>query len=71
MALATGARTLYPSFGRPTPGEMYMALRSGTVRTVEDSISRIEGRRNTVLYNYRTGRATQKLPFPVERLPEQ
>jgi predicted DsbA family dithiol-disulfide isomerase len=71
MAIATGARTLYPSFGRPTPGEMYMALRSGTVRTVEDSISRIEGRRNTVLYNYRTGRATQKLPFPVERLPEQ
>ena len=48
-----------------------MALRSGTVRTVEDSLSRIKSRRSTVLYNYRTGRATGKLPFPVERLPKE
>ena len=70
-AIAVGARTLYPSFGRPTPGELHMALRSGTVRTVEDSISRIKGRRSTVLYNHRTGRVSGKLPFPAERLPKE
>ncbi len=70
-AITVGARTLYPSFGRPTPGELYMALRSGTVRTVEDSISRIKSRRSTVLYNHRTGRVSGKLPFPAERLPKE
>ena len=71
LAIAIGARTLYPSFGRPTPGELYMALRSGTVRTVEDSLSRVKSRRSTVLYNHRTGRATGKLPFPADRLPKE
>ena len=71
MAIAMGARTLYSSFGRITKGEMYMALRSGTVRTLEDSISRIKSRRSTVLYNYKTGRATGNLHFPIERLPKE
>ena len=51
------------------PGELYMALRSGTVRTVEDSLSRIKGRRTTVLTT--PDGPTGKLPFPADRLPKE
>jgi hypothetical protein len=72
QAIAVGARTLYRSFGPPGKGgELYMVVRSGTTRTAEDSIASVRGRRSTELYNYKTGRATGKLPFPTERLPKE
>lgn len=43
----------------------------GRTKTAEESLAALKSRRATLIYNQRTGRATPKLPFPLERLPKE
>jgi protein-disulfide isomerase len=69
--VAAAARLLYAPGARPTPGEVYLVLRSATIQSAEDAVARVKGRRSTVLYNHRTGRASGPLPFAADRLPRE
>jgi RNA polymerase sigma factor (sigma-70 family) len=77
LAGAVSFMYMVPGGSRPGgPNEQYLVLRGsvgGTERgqNAEGAIAAVKSRRNTVLYNVRTGRANAPASVPAERLPKE
>jgi RNA polymerase sigma factor (sigma-70 family) len=70
--IAEAARALYADDGgRTSTAELYLLLRDSPRASAADSIARLESRRRSLLFNHRTGRPTNALPLPFERISQR
>jgi RNA polymerase sigma factor (sigma-70 family) len=74
-AVAAAARYLYAGAGAiGQPDAIYLPLRNPArpgPLPVAEAVAALKARRNTQIYNQRTGRANAALPFPADRLPRE